>query len=111
MKSKRFTEFKEQALNHMFGDFIPDNKGRIDYDLSSIPEEEWIFFVAVMELMRGGLEYQKLIGKIKENQQEQFVKEDLNKFYQKTRSAFRSGKRYSFKEWINLMIDLLEELD
>lgn len=111
MKGKRFTEFKEQAVNHIFGDFIPDKEGGIDYDLNSIPEEEWIFFVAVMELMRGGLEYQRLIGKIKENQQEKFVKEDLNKFYQKTRSAFRSGKRYSFKEWVNLMIDLLEELD
>ena len=40
-----------------------------------------------------------------------FMKEDLNKFYSKTRTAYRSGKRYTFKEWINQVMDIMDELN
>ena len=108
---KTFKQIKEQAVNRVFGEFVKTADGSVDYDLSSIPEEEWMLFVSVMELMRSGLEYQKVLGDAKEKQQERFVKEDINKFFSKTRTIYRSGKRYSFKEWINLMKKLLDELD
>ena len=108
---KTFKQLKEQAINRVFGNFVRDSSDNIDYDLDSIPEEEWILFVAVMELMRGGLEYQKVLGYAKEDQQEQFVKEDINSFYPILRRYYRSGKRYSFKEWVNVMQELLDELD
>ena len=108
---KTFKELKEQAVHRVFGDFVKTANGSVDYDLNSIPEEEWTLFITVMELMRSGLEYQKVLGDAKEKQQERFVKEDINKFFSKTRTIYRSGKRYSFKEWINLMKELLDELD
>ena len=40
-----------------------------------------------------------------------FMKEDLNKFYSKTRTAYRSGKRYTFKEWIKQVMDIMDELN
>ena len=49
---KTFKQIKEQAVNRVFGDFVKTADGSIDYDLSSIPEEEWMLFVSVMELMR-----------------------------------------------------------
>ena len=103
---KTYKQMKEQVVNRMFGEFVRGTDGSVDYDLNSIPEEEWTLFIAVMELMRSGLEYQKI-----HNTQECFVKEDLNKFYSKTRTAYRSGKRYSFKEWINVMMDILDEIN
>ena len=108
---KTFKQIKEEAVNRVFGEFVRNEDGAVDYDLNSIPEEEWMLFVSVMELMRSGLEYQKVLGDAKEQQQERFVKEDINKFFSKTRTIYRSGKRYSFKEWINLMKELLDELD
>ena len=108
---KTFKQIKEEAVNRVFGEFVRNEDGAVDYDLNSIPEEDWMLFVSVMELMRSGLEYQKVLGDAKEQQQERFVKEDINKFFSKTRTIYRSGKRYSFKEWINLMKELLDELD
>ena len=108
---KTFKQIKEEAVNRVFGKFVRNEDGAVDYDLNSIPEEDWMLFVSVMELMRSGLEYQKVLGDAKEQQQERFVKEDINKFFSKTRTIYRSGKRYSFKEWINLMKELLDELD
>ncbi len=35
----------------------------------------------------------------------------LNKSFLKFRSIYQSGKRYSGKEWIKLMADLLDEID
>jgi len=108
---KTFKQLKEQAVNRVFGEFVKRSDGSVDYDLSSIPEEELSLFIAVMELMRSGLEYQKVIGYGKDNQQEQLVKEDINSFYSKLRKHYRSGKRYSFNEWVKVMMDLLDELD
>ena len=108
---KTFKQLKVQAVNRVFGEFVKRSDGSVDYDLSSIPEEELSLFIAVMELMRSGLEYQKVIGYGKDNQQEQLVKEDINSFYSKLRKHYRSGKRYSFNEWVKVMMDLLDELD
>ena len=108
---RTFKELQEQTVNRVFGKLSRGTDGSIDYDLNSIPEEELTLFITVMELMRSGLEYQKIIGLRKEDQQEQFVKEDLNSFYSKLRKHYRSGKRYSFDEWIKVMMDLLDELD
>ena len=108
---KTFKQLKEQAVHRVFGDFVKTANGSVDYDLNSIPEEEWTLFITVMELMRSGLEYQKVLGYAKEQQQEQFMKEDINSFYSKLRKHYRSGKRYSFNEWIKVMMDLLDELD
>lgn len=108
---KTFQQIREQSVNRVFGNFIKDVDGSIDYDLNSIPEEEWILFIAVMELMRSGLEYQKLLGYAKEKEQEEYVKEDINKFFSKFRIEFRSGRRYSFKEWVNVMMDMLDEIN
>lgn len=106
-----FKELQEQAVNRVFGKLSRGTDSSVDYDLSSIPEEELSLFIAVMELMRSGLEYQKSIGYGKDNQQEQLVKEDINSFYSKLRKHYRSGKRYSFNEWVKVMMDLLDELD
>ena len=35
----------------------------------------------------------------------------LNKAFLKFRSIYQSGKRFSGKEWIKLMADLLDEID
>lgn len=35
----------------------------------------------------------------------------LNKAYLKFRSIYQSGRRFSGKEWIDLMADLLDEID
>tara|TARA_R100000081_G_scaffold47158_1_gene22290 strand:- start:221 stop:481 length:261 start_codon:yes stop_codon:yes gene_type:complete len=43
--------------------------------------------------------------------EEGFIKEDLNKFYSKTRKVYRSGKRYTFKEWISVMMEIMDELN
>ena len=108
---RTFKELQEQAVNRVFGKFDKGADGSIDYDLNSIPEEELTLFITVIELMRSGLEYQKEIGNRKEDKQEQLVKEDLNSFYSKLRKHYRSGKRYSFNEWVKVMMDLLNELD
>ena len=108
---RTFKELQEQAVNRVFGKFDKGTDGSIDYDLNSIPEEELTLFITVIELMRSGLEYQKEIGNRKEDKQEQLVKEDLNSFYSKLRKHYRSGKRYSFNEWVKVMMDLLNELD
>jgi len=108
---KTFKQIREQAVNKVFGSFIKDVDGSIDYDLNSIPEEEWILFIAVMELMRSGLEYQKLLGYAKEKEQEEYVKEDINRFFSKFRMEYRSARRYSFKEWVNVMMDMLDEIN
>ena len=108
---KTFKQLKEQAINRVFGEFVRSADGSVDYDLNSIPEEEWILFITVMELMRSGLEYQKVLGYAKEQQKEEFFKEDINTFYSKLRRHYRSGKRYSFREWVKVMMDLLDELD
>jgi len=97
-------EAKERAILKVFGNFNKD-KNNIDYQLD-IPKEELTLFVAVLELMKSGLEYQR------QNQNEdEFVIEDINSFNSKLRKEYRSGKRYSFKEWIKVMMDLLDELD
>ena len=110
-KMKTFKQIKEQTVNRVFGEFVKSVDGSVDYDLNSIPEEEWILFITVMELMRSGLEYQKVLGYAKEEQQEHLVKEDINSFYSKLRKHYRSGKRYSFNGWIRVMMELLDELD
>lgn len=107
---KTFKQIREQAINRIFGNFVRDEDGGIDYDLSSIPEEEWIFFVAVLELMRGGLEYQEVLGRAREKA-EGNLKEDINKFYSRLRTEYRSGRRYNFKEWISVVRDMMDELD
>jgi len=97
-------EAKEKAILKVFGNF-KKNKDHIDYKLD-IPKEELTLFIAVLELMKSGLEYQR------HNQNEdEFVIEDINSFNSKLRKEYRSGKRYSFKEWIKVMMDLLDELD
>lgn len=107
---KTFQQIRKQAINRIFGNFIKDEDGRVHYDMSSIPEEEWILFVAVMELMRGGLEYQEVLGRAREKA-EGNLKEDINRFYSRLRTEYRSGRRYSFKEWISVLRDLMDELD
>ena len=107
---KTFKQIREQTINRIFGNFIRDEDGRVDYDLSSIPEEEWLFFVAVLELMRGGLEYQEVLGRAREKA-EANLKEDINKFYSRLRTEYRSGRRYNFKEWISVVRDMMDELD
>ena len=97
-------EARKKVLQKVFGDFRKDGE-RISYH-SQIPTEELPLFISVVELMMGGLEYQKL-----HNTKECFVKEDLNKFYSKTRTAYRSGKRYTFKEWISVMVEIMDELN
>ena len=45
---------------------------------------------------------------------EQSLNEDLsglNKAYLKFRSIYQSGRRFSGKEWIELMAELLDEVD
>ncbi len=45
---------------------------------------------------------------------EQSLEEDvsgLNKSFLKFRSIYQSGRRFSAKEWIDLMSDLLDEID
>lgn len=45
---------------------------------------------------------------------EQSLNEDvsgLNKLFLKFRSIYQSGKRFSGKEWIQLMSDLLDDVD
>jgi len=45
---------------------------------------------------------------------EQYLNEDLsglNKAYLKFRSIYQSGRRFSGKEWIELMSELLDEVD
>ena len=97
-------EAKEKAIQKVFGNF-KKNKDHIDYKLD-IPKEELTLFIAVLELMKSGLEYQR------QNQNEdEFVIEDINSFNSKLRKEYRSGKRYSFKEWVKVMMDLLDELD
>ena len=107
---KTFKQIREQTINRIFGNFIRDEDGRVDYDLSSIPEEDWLFFVAVLELMRGGLEYQEVLGRAREKA-EANLKEDINKFYSRLRTEYRSGRRYNFKEWISVVRDMIDELD
>jgi hypothetical protein len=60
--------------------------------------------------MRGGLEYQEVLGRAREKA-EGNLKEDINRFYSRLRTEYRSGKRYSFKEWISVLRDLMDELD
>jgi len=106
---KSLEQIREEVIHRIFGTFNKDETGRVQYD-ASIPEEDWILFLAVIELMRGGLEYQKVLGKAKE-QSEGNLKEDINRFYSRLRTEYRSGKRYSFKEWISVVRDLMDELD
>lgn len=40
-----------------------------------------------------------------------FISEDLNKFLYKFRQYYRSGQKYSFREWIHAFDDLIHELD
>ena len=45
---------------------------------------------------------------------EQYLNEDvsgLNKAYVKFRTSYQSGRRFSAQEWIDLMVDLLDEVD
>ena len=45
---------------------------------------------------------------------EQYLNEDLsglNKSYVKFRSIYQSGRKYSAKEWVELMSDLLDSID
>ena len=77
-------EAKERAILKVFGNFNKD-KNNIDYQLD-IPKEELTLFVAVLELMKSGLEYQR------QNQNEdEFVIEDINSFNSKLRKEYRSG--------------------
>ena len=39
------------------------------------------------------------------------VTEDLNGFITKFRQHYRSGRKYSFREWMTIFADLIEELD
>ena len=41
---KTFKQIQEQITNRVFGNFVRDSSDNIDYDLDSIPEEEWILF-------------------------------------------------------------------
>ena len=36
---------------------------------------------------------------------------DLSKAYLKVRQVYQSGKRYTAKEWIKFMADLLDDID
>lgn len=59
------------------------------------------------------------INKLQENPQlwkflEQYLNEDLNglnKSFIKFRSIYQSGRRYSGKEWIEMLSELLGEID
>jgi predicted DNA-binding protein (UPF0278 family) len=42
---------------------------------------------------------------------ENLINEDLNKFLNKFRQQYRSGRKYSFREWLDVFSDLIEELD
>jgi hypothetical protein len=42
---------------------------------------------------------------------ENLLNEDLNKFLAKFRQYYRSGRKYSFREWMSIFSDLIEELE
>ena len=42
---------------------------------------------------------------------ENLLNEDLNRFVTKFRQHYRSGKKYSFREWMSIFSDLIEELE
>ena len=42
---------------------------------------------------------------------EAILNEDINKFLIQFRQHYRSGRKYSFKEWLSLMSDMVEDLD
>jgi|DEB0MinimDraft_6_1074348.scaffolds.fasta_scaffold07457_8 hypothetical protein len=106
------TQLKEQNVFRMFGSYIPNEKNSIDYALLDIPDEELLLFSAVMELMRGGLEYQKILSKTNRFNEVSPLEESINpKFISKFRAIYRSGKLYTFKNWVNVFGELLDELD
>tara|TARA_R100000030_G_scaffold100999_1_gene95676 strand:- start:2111 stop:2272 length:162 start_codon:yes stop_codon:yes gene_type:complete len=42
---------------------------------------------------------------------ENLVTEDLNRFVTKFKRYYRSGRKYSFREWMDIFSDLIEELE
>ena len=106
------TELKEQRIYRMFGRYIANQNGGVSYVLSDIPDDEIVLFSAVMELMRGGLEYQKILSKTNRFNKISPLEESINpKFISKFRAIYRSGKLYTFKNWVNVFGELLDELD
>ena len=75
-----------------------------------MPYEELGFFARVVELLRSGIEYHRLLDD-NDLYTESHLKEDMNLFMRHFRENIRSGKRYSFREWISIFSDLLDELD
>jgi len=45
------------------------------------------------------------------NETQNLLNEDLNRFTTKFRKYYRSGRKYSFREWVNIFADLIEELE
>jgi len=105
-------QLKERKIHRVFGTFIKTEDDSLTYGISDIPEEELTLFAAVIELMRSGLEYQKILSKTNRFDNITSLEEGLNpKFINKFRSIYGSGKLYTFKKWIDTFADLLDELD
>ena len=45
------------------------------------------------------------------HESQNLLTEDLNRFVTRFRQYFRSGKKYSFREWMNEVGELMDELD
>jgi len=106
---------REKAFKKVFGTFsrTPDNYKKFTIACN---EEELELFALITDLLRKGIEFdtQIALGNLPAdiiNDTDDIIKEELNKFYSKTRAAYRSGKRYSFKEWVSVMLDIMDELD
>ena len=108
-------EAKAKAFKKVFGNYAPNEKGGVSYNLD-VNDKELELFSVVADLMRKGIEldYQISVGNLPANtiqKADENIQEDLNKFFSKTRTLYITGRRYSFKEWVEVMIDLLDELD
>ena len=112
---KDLKEARAKAFKKVFGNYAANEKGGVSYYMD-LNNKELELFSVVLDLMRKGIEldYQISIGNLPANtiqKAEENIQEDLNKFFSKTRTLYITGRRYSFKEWIDVMIDLLDELD